>query len=719
MSKKSSFLIIVSILLFFIRCTEKQQESQQAIAIKSDFLNNQEIKEQWGANKISLFVHFGVYSSLGGEWNNQKTNGAAENILANMPIATDEYQQIARDFSPKKWDADEIVTLAEEIEAGSIIFTAKHNDGFCLFKTSTTPFNIADFSNINRDILAELSDACQKANIKLGINFSLTDWNLPEAWPVTSHNGGPVTNAHFQINLQQIKELLTNYGPISTIYFHSGLHTPEQSKELRQLIKSLQPQCLISDGIGNDMGDFIASPFNQPLSKLPETPWVYRSSFFPPSLGYDKNKKSVDPLFLAQQKIRELVKVISDGGNYALNLAPRGNGSPDPVEVEILQHMGRWIKVNYPAISNTDGNAATVQSPPFWMATSNENLLYLFVDSVPSTQKLNLPNLNQTIAKVRFLGSGIEPQFYRNLPGNEIIWTSPAMADPMQLPVLEITLEETLRLIPEKKITIEPNDTIILNADNALTYGSFTGSDALLSIPSTTRMRWNIESKELFTTQLRFTEHEVGHSLKIKTDTYESDKTLKGKPAEPIHKASDSIKIIQTYRSSSFYGPFNEVHINPKGNNRIQVSSGSWMVWPPKKDNTITLPLTNYYYYVEINSDIAQQYCFEIRGNNGIQLWVNGQERYRKINYAPDQPLGCKIVLDLKKGINILLIRNFNRWGGKDHFELTPLPDARWHVQSVNIPGRQNYLEITEASPANPHADIDLPNFSIEILPKN
>ncbi|MGQ1890778.1 alpha-L-fucosidase [Thermophagus sp. OGC60D27] len=721
MQKKTHFTFITNLLLIILllsQCSPKNEEPQKAPEKETSDPEISQWKEVWGTNRISLFIHFGVYSTLGGEWNNKDIKGPAENIQAIAGIGADKYQQIASNFSPKKWNPEEIIALAKDINAKTIVFTVKHHDGFCLFKTETTSFNIVDFTQLNRDLLADLAKACKKANIGLGINYSLTDWHLPAAWPITSRNGAPITHEHHQYNLRQIKELLTNYDNISSIYFYSGLPTPAQSKEMHDLIKEIQPQCLISNGIGNDMGDFLATPFNQPLNMIPETPWIYRSAFFPPSLGFDKNKKTVNALQTARSKIRELVNVVSSGGNYAVNIAPQKDGSLDPMELEILNHMGRWIKVNDRALTRTNGNSIGVDSK-FWSATWKNNSLYLFVDSVPASQKIVLSKLNYPIKEVKFLGSGIETQFFNREQQHEIIWTSPAMADPMQLPVLEISMNGPLLPLPEKQLVVSPIDTVILSLTNAITAKSMSGIDQLAVIPSITNFKWNLKTQNPLKATLRFTDHEAGRSVIVETASSKSLVQLQGKANHFIRSTADTLQTGSVFRSMPYYGPFEELHINPKGENRLQISRSSWNVLSQKRKNITPLPLTNYYYFVEITSESPQQYCFQVTGNEGIQLWLNTKEVLKKNNLLVDQPLVCKIVLNLKKGMNILLIRNFNRWGKDDQFSLAPLPDARWRTQPLEIPENPGFIKVMRATSSSPHADIDLPNFSIELTPQN
>jgi alpha-L-fucosidase len=710
-------ITLLSVALVATMCSDAGKEAPKEVQTGKETDLTTDHLQQWNADKLSLFVHFGIYSVLGGEWEGNRAE-RAENIWAETGMFADEYEYTARNFTPKNMDPSKLINLARDLGVRDIIFTVKHHDGFCLFKTETTPFNIVDFTTFDHDLMKEIADACKNTNIGLGINFSLTDWHLPAASPMTSHYGAAVTDVHHQNNLRQIRELLTNYGDISAIYFYSGLNTPAQSRELRELIKSIQPQCLISNGIGNNMGDFVASPFNHPLQITPDVPWIQRSSVFSPSLGYQKHKTSVDTLGIARNKIRELVKVLSNGGNYALNVAPRGDGSLDKAEQAILNHMGRWIKVNRDAIFHTQKNPPGSPSN-LWPATWKDNHLYLFVDAVPSSQKIVFSMPGNEIEKVRFLGSGIEPVFFSHGQKHEITWTSPAMADPMQLPVLDVTMKDTIQPVAPIPLFTALHDTISLNLNNATPIRSISGTDRLSEIPSNTALRWNLDLRQKPSAFLKFTSFEAGKTIKIKTELSETTETLKGNRRDLIRSENDTIQTGQIFRSKPFYGALKDLHVNPNGNNRLQISPAAWTVISGQKDKPAPLPLTHHYYYVEIESENPQEYLYRITANDAIQVWLNKKEILLVGNDDLRNPLTCEIVLNLERGKNILLIKNFNRWGDENHFSLTPMPEARWLTQSAEIPENPGFIEVTEQNKHNNHADIYMPNFSIELMSEN
>uniref|UniRef100_UPI0025C3A6E9 alpha-L-fucosidase n=1 Tax=Marinilabilia sp. TaxID=2021252 RepID=UPI0025C3A6E9 len=339
-----------------IKTPEKESQESQIFRKKAT---------EWQSDKLSLFVHFGAYSLFEGEWGNKTVEGPAENIWASAGIPLEEYERKTREFDPAKWDANDLVNQARDIGMRRIVLNAKHHDGFCIFETATTEFNSLDFTPFHRDLVNEMADACNAGNIQFSLSFSLCNWHLPAAGPISVNHNTPVTDAHHQTNLTQIEELLTKYGPVSEIYFYSGLNTPEQSREIRQLVKKLQPECLISDGIGNDMGDFIATDFNTFPENTPDIPWNMLASAFPETRAYKKGGSTTDLNLTARQKVREMVRVISAGGNYSLNIGLKADGSPAEVENEILKNIGRWIKVNREAIFSAKGSPFNTKSSAY------------------------------------------------------------------------------------------------------------------------------------------------------------------------------------------------------------------------------------------------------------------------------------------------------------------------------------------------------------------
>ena len=305
----------------------------------------------WHADKYSMFIHFGLYSHFGGVWDGEPVRqGYSEQIQSFAGIFSDWYGEEAAVFDPVKFNADEIARLAKVGGMRSIVFTSKHHDGFCMFDTKTTTYSSVAKMPSHRDFVREMSEACARHGLRFGLYYSLIDWNYPHAYPISSHNADFVTPEHHEFSKAQVRELLTNYGPVSELWFDMGSLEPWQSRELYDLVKELQPDCMVSGRLGNDVYDFAVMADN----KLPESalhaPWQSAASMFPETWSYRswQERGSVDDK--VAEKLRSLIKVVSHGGNYLLNIGPASDGSIVPFERDVLLKIGSWLEENGEAI---------------------------------------------------------------------------------------------------------------------------------------------------------------------------------------------------------------------------------------------------------------------------------------------------------------------------------------------------------------------------------
>ncbi|MDD4009097.1 MAG: alpha-L-fucosidase, partial [Fermentimonas sp.] len=220
--------------------------------------------KEWIEQKFSMFIHFGLYSVYGGVYEDNPVKlGYSEQIQSFAGIFSDWYGETANEFNPVKWNPDSVVALAKAAGMKSIIFTSKHHDGFCMYHSAYTDFNIVDATPYSKDLMKELADACRRGGIGFGVYYSLIDWHYPHAYPISSHNADPLTDEHYEFNLKQVEEIMTNYGDISEIWFDMGSLTPTQSKGLYDLVNRLQPNCMISGRLGNDYVDFAVMADNE------------------------------------------------------------------------------------------------------------------------------------------------------------------------------------------------------------------------------------------------------------------------------------------------------------------------------------------------------------------------------------------------------------------------------------------------------------------------
>ncbi|MEG2849534.1 MAG: alpha-L-fucosidase, partial [Bacteroidales bacterium] len=291
-----------------------------------------------------MFIHWGLYSQLGGVWDGKPVEwGYSEQIQSFAGIFSDYYAATAEKFTAEKWNADSIVALAKAAQMKSIVITAKHHDGFSMYATKCSDYNVVEATPFGRDPLMELSKACAKAGLRFGVYFSLIDWHFPQAYPISSSNADPITLEHHKHNINQVRELLTNYGPISEIWFDMGSLTREQSRELYTLVTTLQPQCMVSGRLGNDFGDFAVMADNACPNYPIEIPWQTAGSVFKETWSYRSWQKRDNLQDKIAEKIATLKNVIGHGGNYLLNIGPRGDGSVVEFERDLLLAMGKWL----------------------------------------------------------------------------------------------------------------------------------------------------------------------------------------------------------------------------------------------------------------------------------------------------------------------------------------------------------------------------------------
>ncbi|GGA31367.1 alpha-L-fucosidase [Dyella nitratireducens] len=349
----------------------------------------------WQDRKFGMFIHFGLYSIAGGMWNGKRVdNGYSEQIFANGPILAKDYEALAKQFDPEKFDPDAIVALAKAAGMKFIVITAKHHDGFNLFQTAQTSYNAVDGTPYHRDIVKELADACARGGLKFGVYYSTIDWHHPGGNTYIEGNSNPITSEQEAFNVAQLKELLGHYGPISEIWFDMGKPTPAQSADFAHTVHALQPQTMISGRVWNYYGDFAVMGDNAEPDVAMELPWQAPASMFPETWGYRSWQERKDLPGKIRENITRLVRVVSGGGNYILNIGPKGDGSVVPYEAQVLQGIGTWLKQSSEAIYGT--RKQPFAALDFGYATVGPHALYLFVAKLPPDHQLHVPGLADT-----------------------------------------------------------------------------------------------------------------------------------------------------------------------------------------------------------------------------------------------------------------------------------------------------------------------------------
>ena len=402
---------------------------------------------QFRSHPFGMFIHFGLYSAYGGVYKGQPVKTTyMEQIMGRAHIPRDEFMATAASFDLAKFDAEAICRLAQEAGMTQIVITTKHHDGFCMFRTKQTPRNIVRMGPTHRDPIAELAAACAKHKLALGLYYSIIDWS--EGSGFDWNNDNPVTDELIAYDCAQLKELLTQYGPVSQLWFDMGHPTPAQSRRLAETVWRHQPACAVNGRVWNEQGDFITLGDNQISKGVVREPCQSPASIEHQTWGYcswlphpmEAKKKGLE-------KAGELSRVVSHGGCYLLNIGPKGSGEVDAYERETLQAVGAWMKVNGEAV--TGARAVDFFAPlPWGAATAKGNHLYLHLHDVSKigTEGLVLPGLQAKPVKACVLGGG--PLEVGEAGGQPRVAWNASAAPPGGLPVVEIELDGPPVVLP-------------------------------------------------------------------------------------------------------------------------------------------------------------------------------------------------------------------------------------------------------------------------------
>ena len=442
---------------------------------------------QWQDRKFGMFIHFGLYSQLGGMWQGKKIdNGYSEQIMANAPIPLADYAATAKTFNPTKWDPDAVVALAKAAGMKYIVITSKHHDGFNMFHTAQTKYNIVDATPYHRDIVKELSEACKRGGIGFGVYYSSIDWHQPGMDHYIEGNSNPLSDAHARFNAAQLRELLSNYGPISEIWFDMGKPTPEQSNLFATTVHSLQPQTMVSGRVWNYQGDFTVMGDNEVPAYGIDEPWQTPASIFHETWGYRSWQQRDDLQGKIQENIFRLVQVVSRGGNYILNIGPRGDGSVVPYEADVLRGVGAWLKPNGEAIYGT--KASPFSNLDFGYATVKKDTVYLFVKTMPANGVLRLPQARHTDwQSATVLASG--RQLKINKAKDSASFAVPSGSLNGTLPVIRLKFRGAL--VIDKPLSAPGSGPVTLDETSAEKFYNYNGQG--YEAPKTLyKMRWTV-----------------------------------------------------------------------------------------------------------------------------------------------------------------------------------------------------------------------------------
>ncbi|MEI6913628.1 MAG: alpha-L-fucosidase [Armatimonadota bacterium] len=394
----------------------------------------------WHDARFGMFIHWGVYSVPAGRWNGKEVQTIGEWIMNAAKIPVKDYQALTAQFNPTNYNADAWVRLAKDAGMKYIIITSKHHDGFAMFRSKTSSFNIYDATPFKRDPLKELATACKKHGIKLGFYYSQSqDWNHPGGaalgglWDKAQE--GDYDKFIRTVDVPQVRELLTNYGDVAVLWWDTPVNMTEERQNVLLEPLKLQPNIITNDRLGG-RGDFRTPEQSIPVNDTDgdwETCMTINNTW-----GYkvdDNNWKST------AQLIRHLSEIAARGGNFLLNVGPTSLGEIPQPSVERLEEIGRWMKMNGDSIYGTSRS-------PFrrldfdGAVTVRGNKLFAHVWEWP-TDGIKLTGLSNSVKAVRFLDGGKVADYAASVTQGGKTTVSikpPAKPDPADT-VVEVTLD--------------------------------------------------------------------------------------------------------------------------------------------------------------------------------------------------------------------------------------------------------------------------------------
>jgi alpha-L-fucosidase len=392
--------------------------------------------EWWREARFGMFVHWGLYAIPAGEWQGKEIGWIGEWIMSTADIPVDEYEQLAKQFNPTTYDPRAWVRAAKDAGVKYIVVTSKHHDGFCLFDSDATDWDVVDATPHGKDLLVPLAEACRAEGIKFCVYYSIMDWHHPAQGRGPEHYN-PTTikegrrDEYVQYMRAQLAELLDTCDP-EVLWFDGewpDWWREQDGKDLYAFLHERKPALIINNRIGkgrdgmrglNKDDQTYAGDFGTPEQEIPPTglPGVDWESCMTmnDTWGFkrnDHNWKSSEAL------IRNLVDIASKGGNYLLNVGPTANGEIPEESLKRLAAIGKWIDVNGESIYDT--SASPFAKLPWGRATQRigdaHDDIYLHVFDWPSDGKLKVPAVKGKLTSVDFLAKGQSPVFKQEADG--------------------------------------------------------------------------------------------------------------------------------------------------------------------------------------------------------------------------------------------------------------------------------------------------------------
>ncbi len=646
---------------------------------------------RWSDDKFSMFIHFGLYSHLGGVWDGEPVrSGYSEQIQSFAGIFSDWYAMTADEFDPKSFDAREIVALAKKAGMRSVVFTTKHHDGFCMFDTATTDYDSVDRTPAGRDYVRELSEACAEAGMKFCLYFSLIDWNFPHAYPISSHNADFVTPQHHEFNLSQVRELLTSYGPISELWFDMGSLQPCQSRDLYALVKELQPDCMVSGRLGNDVYDFAVMADNKLPDVALHAPWQSAASMFPETWSYRSWQARGEVDAKVAEKLRSLIDVVSRGGNYLLNIGPDGDGAVVPFEREVLLRMGRWLEENGEAIYGAEPSPFAREFSWGDVTAKGSSIYLLLTGAYPGDGVIRLPVRNGECA----------------VEVTELMY-----ADPADVHVIKLDLDSPVRR--EIPVIADPRPLSWKNATPDFSYSCF---DYYSNYRSVVAYNWSVQHcHDVGGVELEYASSDVGKKVRLQVGDRTYDITLS---AEVSRSSEADVKVVSRSMGRMRGGIFDRP---------VTLDGVDWVEMETASCLGKVSPFSNHLMKVVMHASKPSRVQLSLTSGNGVELLVYDAVSGKLVPMMKHlNPYGSKkydenVILDLTEGTNTVVVRFYNRFEREMPMSLDVAHDAHIYRQKVifDVPVCHDEpvpVRISNLDEQSEHADCKLHNLSIDLI---
>ena len=416
----------------------------------------------WREARFGMFIHWGIYAVPAGEYNGKRSEKVGEWIMEWADIPRADYGKFATHFNPVKFDAKEWVRIAKDAGMKYIVITSKHHDGFALYNSKVSDYDIVDATPYRRDPIKELAAEAKKQGVKLCFYYSILDWHYPAAYvdapdkdPTAGHSTTKLKSGgkdeYLKYMKEQLRELITTYNP-AVLWFDGEWQdwwSENDGKELYRYVRSLKSDIIINNRVGRGRqgmqgisktdqeyaGDFGTPEQEIPANGLPgvdwescmtmNTTWGYKF--------YDDKWKSPEVI------IRNLIDIASKGGNYLLNVGPTAEGLIPSPSVDRLAVVGKWMRVNGASIYGTTASPFPKQLE-FGRATSKPGRVYVHVFDWPADGRLGLPTWDKTVTKAYLLAT----------PGNSLKFDASADSVIVQLPARAVDPIATVVVLETK-----------------------------------------------------------------------------------------------------------------------------------------------------------------------------------------------------------------------------------------------------------------------------